>query len=252
MTGNPKALHVPADVPGACFHDAWFAGSQVVDEAGGPLVLYHGGDDLLGEHRLSFSGRVLWASAGVELAREYAQLRQSRGGEGVVSVLLMRAMRVFDADALGKSSVRVADFFEALAQQSGVGSAELRADAQRLRECARREESGPHYSARDFFYETGMLFGPDGAAIISGAMDRLGFDAIRMTELGVLTFGARSPQVVRLVGGFQGAGDAGDLRDWQLGRAGPGAVWSGCRESLGLTAWKAVAQPLGHTRINTF
>lgn len=172
----------------------WYGNSQAVDQMGRPLVIYHGGADVVSD--FSFEGRWAWASTQVDLAKDYAEMRRYRGGKGGVTPMLVKLGRPFDADRLSRT-VRVAEFIGEIERQAGLATGALARESSRLRAYARIEESGPHYSRHDFWYNSQSYFGQEGAALLDSIFERNGFDGARMTELGVLTYGMRSAGQIR-------------------------------------------------------
>jgi len=182
---------------------AWFGDSKVVDAEGKPLVLFHG----TAADIQSFKGTV-WASVTPALANEYAAMRDHYGkGGGNVMPVFMRIERPFNADLGLSKTVKIGEFFGAVMEQaveSGVAvSPALRDEATELlglvRDCARREESGPHYDRHNFWLDPASSFGSDGAQAIRRLFSLFGFDGVQMIEGGELTFGAFSSEQVKSV-----------------------------------------------------
>lgn len=165
------------------FH-RWFGNSENVDEHGRPKVYYHGSnysDPTTGE---SFSAHrnTLWVSETPDLANQYAEARQDRGANSSVMPVYVRSRKLFDADKL-HHTLRTGDFFKAIgAQAPGIDYKDLGDLADKAREGARQEESGPHYSRHDFWHEPHFLFGSEGADAIHSAFRLGGFSGIRSTE----------------------------------------------------------------------
>ena len=189
----------------------WFGDSKVVDENGEPLVVYHG----TGSH-FDEATQMVWGSVSPELANDYAGMREARGqGEARLMPLHMSIARPFDADAL-PSTVTVGSFWnEALAQAQAAGRdvdmETARALLRRIRESAVVEESGPHYSRQDFWFQPTDQFGQQGAQAIREMFDLLGFDGVSMKEDGQQTYGAFRPEQVKSVNN-RGTFDGNDPR----------------------------------------
>ena len=49
----------------------WFGNSQIHDQMGRPLVIYHGGADVVSD--FNFEGRWAWAATQVDLAKEFGR-----------------------------------------------------------------------------------------------------------------------------------------------------------------------------------
>ena len=182
------------------FH-RWFDNSSNVDEHGRPLVMYHGtGRDLTRFKRMS------WVSHEQHLANEYADYRGawSAGNPNVVPVYA-KSNKPFDADALPSGSVTIGQFFSELLKQSHPErSVELKAHMDLLKSGAREEESGPYYSAKDFWHEPNVHFGSDGENIIHSALKTAGFDSINYTEDGHKTLGLLRPNQLKSAIGNNG------------------------------------------------
>lgn len=183
---------------------AWFGDSKVVDDQGQPLILYHGtASDI---H--SFKGTV-WGSVSSHLAHEYAAFRSMKndGAGGNIIPVYMRITQPFDADLGLSKTVKIGEFFNAIVEQAmaqGVQMDETRRQKglellNTIRECAAREEAGPHFDRHDFWFEPETYFGRDGAAAIREFFALFKFDGIRMRENGTITFGAFSSQQVKSV-----------------------------------------------------
>lgn len=180
----------------------WFGDSKVVNESGEPLVVYHG----TSKDIEAFRG-VTWGSKTPELANEYAEYRgyAQGGGENVIPVY-MRINNMFDADAMPKT-VTIGSFFNGALDQAKKDGRELNNDdkakakvlLQEIKSAAQTEESGPHYDRHNFWNAPSMLFGRDGAKSIESLFDILGFDGVRMTEHGSITYGAFTPSQVKSV-----------------------------------------------------
>lgn len=150
-----------------------------------------------------FNG-ITWMSEKPGLANEYAFMRDHFGGSGNVMPLIAKAESIFNADKMPKA-VTVDQFFSRLTDQVYESGRELSGEAwekldtirQNLKKAARREESGPHYSRQDFWYQTGDYFGNENKNAIKEALEIAGFDSIEMTEEGHKTIGIISPKNIR-------------------------------------------------------
>ncbi len=165
------------------FH-RWFGNSENVDEHGRPKVYYHGSNYTNPTTGESFSAHrnTLWVSETPDLANQYAEARQDRGANSSVMPVYVRSRKLFDADKL-HHTLRTGDFFKAIgAQTQGIDYKDLGDLADKAREGARQEESGPHYSRHDFWHEPHFLFGSEGADAIHSAFRLGGFSGIRSTE----------------------------------------------------------------------
>lgn len=193
-------------------------GNRVLDADGIPCRLFHGA----GGEVDRVSG-TFWGSVTPALANDYAEMRGDQGAPAVVLPYYANIQRPFDGDALKdiRATFETPDglttgvFAEALIDQSGAegrGAEALRDMGRRLRTLGRLEESGPTYSPQDFWYGSRMMFGREGATLIDRMFARAGFDGVRYTELGHLTYGAFSPAQLHFLD--QGASPRG----WQPDR----------------------------------
>lgn len=191
----------------------WFGDSKVVDADGKPMVMYHG----TGADVTQFN-RMTWGSADPELASQYSEMRgEWYGGQANVMPIYMAINRPFDADGLDTPAsfeypdgLSVKRFIDQIIEQSGASDSEqrqLRALERDIRAAARREESGPSYSPQDFWHNTLMMFGQDGASKIRRAFEIVGFDGVRLTEQGALTYGAFRPEQIKSATGNIGTFD---------------------------------------------
>jgi hypothetical protein len=200
--------------------DEFFGASKVVDESGQPKVLYHG----TGKSFSRFKG-IAWGSEGVDLACDYAMMRDEwHDGEAQIMPLYLRIEQPFNADyEMPKSGVTIGDMITAMMKQAKVYGVHptddqedrLRALVDLLRECSFREESGPKYDRHNFWCEPHMLFGEDGEAAIMEIFQILGFDGITMMEGGERTWGALSPD--QIISRFDER--ALPLQSWQVAEA---------------------------------
>lgn len=184
----------------------WF-GNSVVSNTGKPVMLFHGTAS-----DLHLSDSIFWAAVDHKFAAEYADLHEMQGGNARANIIpvYMSIKLPFDADALPKT-IQLGTFFNEILTQSGLAPSsgngkQLKALLDQLNVARRREESGPHYSRHDFWYNARSLFGVDGTAILE-ALKLCGFDGIKNTEHGVLTYGAFTPNQVKSAVGNNGAFD---------------------------------------------
>jgi 8-oxo-dGTP pyrophosphatase MutT (NUDIX family) len=183
---QPDIVHTPA-------FKRWFGNSRVCRRDGSPAVVYHG----TGADVSSFQG-IIWASHGARLASEYASFRGDTGGHPTVMPVFMRIERPLLADQLPRT-VTVNSFFQAVFAQA-YNKARI-AQAQTLLPVVQQgrseEESGPHYSPHNFWFETATYFGKRGSAAIFQIFKLLGFDGIRDWEDHTVTWGAFSSRQVK-------------------------------------------------------
>lgn len=181
----------------------WFGKSQVVDKNGHPKIVYHGtGSEITAFHDM------VWASVTPDLAQEYACMRQFyHEGAANIMPLYMRIERPFNVDLGLSKSVTIGGFFNAALEQAidagrNVSLEKARVLLDDIQRCAVEEESGPHYSREDFWYEPETFFGAKGAKSIKEMFHLLGFDGIMMFEAGELTYGAFSAEQVKTAMSF--------------------------------------------------
>lgn len=198
----------------------WFGDSKVVDADGDPIVLWHGTARRLWDQDFGAFQGMVWASEGSLLPMDYAAMRANRIGEDQAQErlidLYMRVERPFDADLGLSKTVTVGDMITAMIEQaeaqgrrlSDGDMAALRNKSDVINRARRREESGPHYSRHDFWYQPSDYFGRDGAQAILEAFRITGFDGIKMLEGGEQTWGAFDPKQVKSPQN-QGTWDAG-------------------------------------------
>lgn len=194
--------------------EGWFGSSIVKDARGLPIPMYHGSSSDIKE----FSGFVNWFSMSPKFASEYADLRDLQSGGGAnVTKAYIRAERPFDADVFGSKAVTIPEFVMEMvgqAQDRGVviNIEEVKKLLDKLRASAREEESGPHYSIHNFWFETPMLFGSVGSDVIKKLFMVLGYDSIKYTEDGEYTIGVFSSNQIKSAIGNRGSyGDSGDI-----------------------------------------
>ncbi|MDH4602492.1 LPD23 domain-containing protein [Pseudomonas syringae] len=189
--------------------ERWSEGTKAVDESGTPLIMYHG----TGADFTEFQGFTHWVSATSELANEYAALRASRGAASLIMPLYVQARAPLDADALDKRSLTVASFFNEAFSQATAAGRQVDVEAcntivSKIRVCARREESGPYYNPHQFWNSPSMCFGADGAESIKQLLTSMGFDSIKYTEHGELTYGVFNSSQFKSATGNLGLYDA--------------------------------------------
>lgn len=186
----------------------WFVDSKVVNENGEPLVVYHGS----GKDIEEFNGTTFGAVT-PDLANEYAEMRARFDGQpSNVIPAYMAISNPFNADSLPKT-LTVGSFVEEIINQTKENKSaidEINSLSQAVKRGARKEESGPHYSRQDFWYKTRERFGQDGADAIQKIYELAGFDGIKNTELGSLTYGAFRSQQVKSAIGNRGTFNAKD------------------------------------------
>ena len=176
----------------------WFGDSKVVDEHGAPLVLYHGTGENI---QLFHSSKFIWGSVHPELASTYAEMRQEwHNGSANVLPIFMRIVHPLDADGL-PNAVTIRQMIDIIRSQAAntLPDEEYEAAFDALQAGRYQEESGPHYSAYDFWLNGRDMFGADGHWAFMSLFHRAGFDGIRMHEDGHLTFGAFGADQVKSV-----------------------------------------------------
>lgn len=201
----------------------WFKGSKVVDEQGEPLVVYHGTSS--GVFKIN---GTFWGFVEVGGANEYAEMRQDIDGMSAVMPVYFNIQKPFDADSLDilanaeyPNGLSVKRFVQQIIEQSGVKAEKKQAIIDLypvIRSAARREESGPTYSEKDFWYCPAMCFGKDGASAIKKVFEIAGFDGIKFTEKGYLSYGAFSAGQIKSATGNIGTFDPNsfDITDRDL------------------------------------
>lgn len=204
-----EGMHSPDALSAGLYRN----GSQVLDDKNMPTRLFHGsGGDM------SQVEGMLWGSVTPKLANEYAAMRADMGEPATVVPYYADIQRPFDGDALNKESrsPTVVTFAYEVIRQGGLTGADAEAikeQARRVLDIADREESGPHYTAHNFWYRPHSMFGRDGAEIIADMFEQGGFDGVRYTELGHFSYGAFSPGQLHFLD--QGASPRG----WQPDRS---------------------------------
>ena len=182
------------------FFKAWFGASKVVDEAGQPLVMYHG----TAAEFDAFDRPYIWASTDPKLANEYADFRDyAAGGGGSVMPIYVRVDRPFIADGLPKG-VTPAQLVNEMINQSPLGFEEMkkrrkdiRALLDRIKAGAKQEKSGSSIRRRDYWLHADNFLGEDGAAAVREAFKLTGFDGVKLTERGTVTFAAFEPTQIK-------------------------------------------------------
>ncbi|MGO4801025.1 LPD23 domain-containing protein [Pseudomonas sp. W22_MBD1_FP4] len=152
---------------------------------------------------------------GSVLADEYAEMRQDHSlynhddeldaEMALVMPVFLSAKRPFDADLFNanhKGSVRIGDFRDALVAQAESSGRQVNIPligslVKTLRLAARNEESGPYYRTSDFWQENHFAFGQAGHAAIRQLFTECGFDSVKFTEQGHLTYGVFEPSQVK-------------------------------------------------------
>ena len=141
--------------------DRWFKNS-VVQEHGIPTMLFHGTSS-----DVHLSDSIFWAAVDHKFAAEYAELHEMHGGNARANIIpvYMSIQKPFDADKL-PSTITLPTFFNELLKQSGLDpksehGLKLKGYLVNLNSARLREESGPHYSRHDFWYNARSLFGVD-------------------------------------------------------------------------------------------
>lgn len=148
---------------------------------------------------------------GSTLADEYAEMRQDQASysqmeadtnRAVVMPVYLNLRAPFDADRLTGSSLRVGALRDELVKQAEAAGRRL--DVSKIGSLvktiilgARNEESGPYYRAHDFWANPQSFFGGAGAAALTQLFQECGFDGIKLTERGHLTYGAFTPSQVK-------------------------------------------------------
>lgn len=189
----------------------WFQNS-VAQEHAKPIMLFHGTAS-----DVQLRDSIFWAAVDHKFAAEYADLHEAQGkGNARANVIpvYMSIQKPFDADKL-PSTITLPTFFNELLKQSELDpksehGLKLKAYLVNLNSARLREESGPHYSRHDFWYNARSLFGSEGTLIFE-ALKICGFDGIKNTEHGVLTYGALTPYQVKSAVGNNGDFDPNSL-----------------------------------------
>lgn len=138
---------------------------------------------------------IFWVSEDPSLASDYALLREDiSGGTAYVLKANIEINSSFNADKLG-STVTIGPFLMEMAKQSEEATG-IRPEDTIMREIKTLlsdgryvEESGPHYSPQDFWFNTSSYFGIKAAKELIGLYQKLGFDSIKFKENGSNTIG---------------------------------------------------------------
>lgn len=193
---------------------AWFGKSKVADQSGNPLVLYHG----TGADFDKFKGMMFWASTDPKLADDYSDIRKDEGGLPTIYPVYMKINNWFDADEL-PNNVTIGAFFSSMLEQArhkgmNPNTTEIAPLITKLKEGARTEESGPYYGGYEFWHKPNSLFGTNADQIIVKIFQLMGFDGIKLTEAGYLTFGvfARN-QVKSAIGNTEYSDDESIIKE---------------------------------------
>lgn len=176
----------------------WRDGGQVVNDDGVPSRLYHGSGGEVGDIRRGF-----WGVTDPDLANQYAKMRSDQGAPAQVIPYYANIKRPFDGDALKNVSasrsypdgLSIGAFIDELIKQGDVTTQReetLHALGRSLVRAARREESGPTYEPNNFWYLPHWYFGIEGERLLANAFEIAGFDGVRFTEQGHLSYGAFS------------------------------------------------------------
>lgn len=214
----------------------WYEGSVAKHDDGSPMILYHGTGSNFSIPKGMFwasaatpaKPRQVTHSNGVlpvlesdirvkgsVLADEYAEMRQDQSRYkndneldaemALVMPVFLNVKRPFDADlfnAMHKGTVRIGDFRDALVAQAESSGRQVDIQmigslVKTLRLAARNEESGPYYRTNDFWQENHFAFGQAGHAAIRRLFAECGFDSVKFTEQGHLTYGVFDPSQVK-------------------------------------------------------
>jgi hypothetical protein len=180
----------------------WFGKSVAVDSSGKPLVMYHGTN----REFESFTQPYIWSSEGILLASEYADARhEQEGGAAQVLPLYVRAERPMDADELPRG-VTATQFFNHVTTTAPIGQKAVMQKKQafldllrRIKKGMREEGAGPTLSRHEYWLDAYAYLGADGADAIKELLQLAGFDSIKMTEAGQLTYGVFTPTQVKSI-----------------------------------------------------
>lgn len=151
------------------------------------------------------------ALKGSTLAEQYAEMRQDfslynedekEPQRALVMPVYLSARAPFDADMLESSSLQIGSFRDELVRQAVdagrvVNLQKIGGLIKTLRLAARNEESGPYYSAHNFWSHVSMSFGGIGHAAIRQLFAECGFDSVKYTEQGHLSLGVFEPWQVK-------------------------------------------------------
>jgi hypothetical protein len=185
----------------------WF-GNSVVSNNGNPIMLFHGTSS---DIHLS-DAKLFWAAVDHKFAAEYAALHESydleRSARANILPVYMSIQKPFDADTLPKT-ITIGTFFNEVLKQSGLSPkseavSKLKEYMDLITKGRYEEESGPYYARHDFWFNARSMFGAKASLYIVEAMKICGFDGIRNTETGTLTFGTFTPNQVKSALGNNG------------------------------------------------
>ena len=155
------------------------------------------GDDLYHGTNKDFDAfnSMPWGGETPSIANEYAASTAWDGATGQnVLPIRMAANSLLDADRMPKT-VTIGDFVtEATEQSPAIGRGDFNNDMAsariaNLRRGAREEESGPNYNRHDFWNNDQSMFGTHGKLSKDALIDQLGFDGVKMIEMGEPTTG---------------------------------------------------------------
>lgn len=142
-----------------------------------------------------FENSINWFSSSHKLANDYALLREDiSGGSAYIIPVHISEDKLFDADKLSKT-ITLETFLGELAKQSEIISGkpydrDKMIDAVKLlRNMRKLEESGPHYSPQDFWFESYYKFGMEGKKRLDSLFNELGFNGIKFKEENTHTIG---------------------------------------------------------------
>jgi hypothetical protein len=155
------------------------------------------GDDLYHGTNRDFDafGSMPWGGQTPNIANEYAAATAWNGETGQrVLPIRMSGKSPLDADRMPKT-VTIGDFVtEAMDQSPTIGRGDFNNEMAtsrigNLRRGAREEESGPNYNRHDFWNNDQSMFGTHGKLSKNALIDQLGFDSVKMIEMGEPTTG---------------------------------------------------------------
>jgi hypothetical protein len=151
------------------------------------------------------------ALKGSILADQYAEMRQDYSlynddeldaKSALIMPVYLSTKRPFDADQFESNTLQIGNFRDELVRQAEAAGRHV--DIQKigglvktLRLAARNEESGPYYNAHDFWLNNSYSFGGAGNAAIRQLFEECGFDSVKYTEQGHLSYGVFEPSQVK-------------------------------------------------------
>lgn len=165
---------------------------------GSNKAYYHGTDRVFDD----IKNDVFWVSETPNLANQYADLRQEiSGGEALTKKVWIGTKMTFDGDRLDRTLTIGAFLMEMAKQYKEITGNRPDDDIMRqanstLKEARLIEESGPHYSPQDFWFQTHYKFGSEGSKVLMSLYQKLGFDSISFTEENEKTIGVLSNGLV--------------------------------------------------------